>query len=132
MKPNDMREIYLQACDAKGFQPNEGQLKTWREQLGYAEKRDLEEALREYWAQNSDFPMPNQLRHLVERVKRMRLAASEAPKELVDYVCPSCGAPFSTLVDPGDARHRICLVVNDKKELVGCRVRLTETSRRAA
>lgn len=130
MKPAETAAIYYEACDAKGYKGNEGQLKIWRQQLGYAERKDLERALELYWQTNVEFPMPAQLRHLVERARRERLEAADVPKELVEYDCPECHAPFSTIVDVGDHGPRLCLLVNEKNEFVGCRVRLTETQRK--
>jgi hypothetical protein len=129
VKPADMGRIYYDACDAKGYKGNEGQLKLWRQMLGYAELRDLQKAMEIYWQDNSDFPMPAQLRHLVERARRERMEKSGGPSEMVEYECPSCHAPLSTVVEVGDTRPRLCLVANEKQELRGCRVRLTELSR---
>lgn len=129
IKPADMGRIYYDACDAKGYKGNEGQLKLWRQMLGYADLGDLRTAMELYWQENSDFPMPAQLRHLVERARRERLEKSGGPSEMVEYECPQCHAPFSTVVDVGDMRPRLCLVFNEQKELRGCRVRLTELNR---
>ena len=133
MTPNEIREVYLQACDAKGFQPNEGQLKIWRQVLGFYEKRDLEAAVVLWYTRNSDFPMPGGekgIKPYVEQARRERLARSSDKKTLVIYVCPSCQAIFSTYVDMGDQRPRLCMTRdNATGELHGCRVRLMETER---
>jgi hypothetical protein len=129
IKPAEMSQIYFEACDAKGYKGNDGQLKIWRQTLAYAEKKDLQQALIFYWQDNTDFPMPAELRHLVERARRERLAESSEPKEFVEYECPQCHAPFSTVVNVGDTRPRLCLVVAEHNELRGCRVRLTELNR---
>lgn len=129
MTPSETAAIYYGACDLKGYKGNDGQLRTWRQQLGYAEAQDLEKALELYWKDNTEFPMPSQLRSLVERSRRERLEVSDSPKELVEYVCPECQAPFSTYVEIGDRRNRICAVVNEKHEIKGCRVRLEERRR---
>lgn len=51
------------------------------------------------------------------------------PKQLVEYVCPSCGAPYSAVVDVGDTRPRLCLIHGYGGDLVGCRVYLREIGR---
>jgi hypothetical protein len=124
IKPIEMSQIYYEACDAKGYKGNEGQLKIWRMTLAYAEKKDLQQALTLYWQENTDFPMPAELRHLVERARRERLAESSEPKEFVEYECPECHAPFSTFVSPGDVRPRICMLVGYDGQLTGCSVKL--------
>jgi hypothetical protein len=129
IKPAEMSAIYYACCDAKGYKGSDEQLKLWNKTLGYAEKVDLQAALILHWSDNTDFPMPADLRHLVERSKRERLMESEGPKELVEYVCPQCHAPFSTVVAVGDYRPRICLVVDYRNQLTGCRVRLREVGR---
>lgn len=131
IKPAEMAQIYYGACEARAYKGSDAQLKIWRQMLAYAEKRDLEKALVFYWRDNTEFPMPAELGHLVERARRERLAVSSGPKERVEYTCPSCGAPFSTFVDPGDTRPRLCMVANPAGDLLGCRVRLVELSRTA-
>ena len=129
IKPAEMSDLYFAACDAKGYRGTEGQLKIWQQILGYAEKRDLQKALEFYWQDNKEFPMPAELRHLVERARRERLQVTDEPCEQVEYECPECHAPFSTVVNVGDTRPRLCLVVAEHNEVRGCRVRLIELSR---
>ena len=129
MTDKELRTHYRAACDSKGFVPNEGQFKVWKQVLGWAEEQDLSKALVYYFEAESGFPMPADLKHLIERAKRERLTESTGPKEIVEYECPSCHAPFSTVVDVGDMRPRICIVVGEHNELKGCRVRLTEYAR---
>lgn len=129
MTDKQLRVLYQTACDGKGFQPNDGQYKIWKQTLGWAEEADLARALMYYFEENTDFPMPAQLKHLIERSRRERLTASEQPCETVEYGCPECHAPFSVVVGVGDARPRLCLVANGIGELRGCRVLLTELGR---
>ena len=129
MTDKELKEIYKTACSGKGFQPNDSQFKLWKQTLGWCEAADLAKALVYFFQDQPGFPMPADLRHLVERAKRERLMESEGPKELVEYECPQCHAPFSTVVAVGDCRPRICLVVDYRNQLTGCRVRLREVGR---
>ena len=129
MTDKELKEIYKTACFGKGFQPNDSQFKLWKQTLGWAEEADLAKALVYYFQESSTFPMPAELKHLIERSRRERLEKSTGPCEQVEYECPQCHAPFSTVVNVGDTRPRLCLVVAEHNELRGCRVRLTELNR---
>lgn len=129
MTDSELKELYRKACYSKNYEPSDGQFKVWKQTLGFADEPDLARALTLFFQDNTEFPMPSQLKHLIERARRERLQASELPCEHVEYECPSCHAPFSTVVNVGDNRNRICLIVDQENKLRGCRVRLTELSR---
>jgi hypothetical protein len=108
MKPSELERIYAQACATKGFQPSDGQFKTWKQVLGWCEAGDLAQALIWWWESETDFPMPVELKHLAGRAMRERLARDAEPKDYCHWECPVCGFTMSGFIPPSDIEPRAC------------------------
>lgn len=108
MTDNQLKEIYRTACYGKGFEPNDGQFKVWKQTLGWCEEADLAQALVWYFQENTSFPMPAELKPLSERARRGRTAKTTGPKDEVRWRCPDCYVTMTGSIDPSDDRPRIC------------------------
>lgn len=108
MTDKRLREIYALACGAKGFEPNESQFKIWKQILGWAEEKDLEQALVWYFTDNLTFPMPAELKALAGRAARERQSRSAEKKYLVGFQCPECGSTEAGYFPNADIERRVC------------------------
>lgn len=99
MTDPQLRKIYRRACDGKGFEPNEGQFKLWKQTLGWCEEEDLAQGLVWYFEANTSFPMPAELKPLSERARRERIAKNSGPAIQTVWQCEDCGHTVSSL-DP--------------------------------
>ena len=108
MKDSELRQLYQTACHGKGYEPNDGQFKLWKQTLGWCEERDLAQALVWYFEANSGFPMPADLKPLAERARRTRTLEAAAPKDVVIWQCPDCGVTMTGFVGEGESIERRC------------------------
>jgi len=108
MNDGQLRNVYQTACDAKGYDANEGQFKIWKRLLGWSEMRDLGRAIEMWYEEETNFPMPAQLKPLVDRAVRERSAKSRAKTDLVRWQCPICGGTCAGFIPPDDFAPRTC------------------------
>lgn len=108
MTTKELEGIYATACAAKGYTPNDGQFKIWKQTLGWCERKDLEAALVEFFTNNTGFPMPAELKTLSESARRQRVSKLEQKTELVMWRCPECGIGCSGFPPVGDTTPRTC------------------------
>jgi hypothetical protein len=108
MTDTQLRKIYIMVCDGKGYEANDGQFKVWKQTLGWCEEVDLAQAVLWWMADNATFPMPAELKPLVERAKRARLAKASVKTGLVRFYCPDCGIYTCGFLAMDDNRQRIC------------------------
>ena len=108
MTDTQLKELYRTACHGKGFEPNDGQFKVWKQTLGWCEEADLAQALVWYFSDNAAFPMPAELKTLSERARRERVSRAAQKTELVGWFCPECGVHLSGFLDPSDHAPRAC------------------------
>ena len=108
MRENQLRVLYETACAGKGFEPNDGQFKIWKQTLGWIEERDLAQALVEWFMDNQGFPMPADLKPLAMANKRRREASLAAPLDLVRWRCPDCHITQCGFIAPEDNAPRRC------------------------
>jgi hypothetical protein len=135
MTDKELRDVYANACSAKGFEPNSGQFKVWKLTLGWCEECDLAQAVTWYYMTNTAFPMPAELKPLAERSRQQRLARAQSPKQLVRWECPECGIYASAYIDPQDYNPRICQGIPreaTKGERMICGAVMVEVHREAA
>ena len=110
MKTSELEEIYVTACRGKGYEPNDGQFKIWKQTLGWCEQADLAQALVWWFTENSEFPMPAELKRLSEKSRRDREAKAAVLHDLITYQCPVCRVTRSGW--PADPeRQRYCMNV---------------------
>lgn len=95
MKELELREIYADACETKGYEPDTAQFKIWRSTLEWCDPRDLREALSRWWQDNTNLPMPSELRPLVDVAMRIRKARATAHVDFVVWKCPVCSSTLS-------------------------------------
>ena len=116
MTTKELTGIYRVACQAKGYDGNEGQFKIWKQILGWCERIDLEKALETYFAGNTAFPMPAELKPLAERARRERMARLSQKEMLAMWRCPDCGAGLSAYLPEGSSTDgRRCQGVPTRK-----------------
>jgi len=108
MTKTELRGIYEVCCQAKAFEPNDGQLKIWQQILGWCERKDLVQALAWYFETEIKFPMPAELKALAGKAQRERQARSSEKKYLVCFQCPLCGATVSHYFTLAEFRIPIC------------------------
>lgn len=108
MTPNEMRDVYIAACDVKGYEVNDGQLALWKRIMGHLEKRDLMLGLDSWYAHETNFPMPVELKPLAELARRIRINRISEAKELVRWKCTDCGIYRSGFISPEDQAERRC------------------------
>lgn len=96
MTEKELRKIYQSACDAKGFEPSAGQFKIWKLTLAWSEESDLEAAVADWFAVNPAFPMPAELRPLIEAARRERIAKTSQPQVQTVWECMDCHTTIST------------------------------------
>lgn len=108
MTTKELEKIYKLACDGKGYEPNDGQFKIWKQTLGWSEECDLSQALTWWFADNTDFPMPALLKPLLEKARLARVARATGQKDLVRWHCPDCGIYRSGFISPNDQFSRRC------------------------
>jgi hypothetical protein len=107
MTKTDLKELYQVACDGKGRKADDGQLRVWVLTLLHLDKADLSQALVWYFTENSDFPMPAQLKPLAERARRNRFTAGNQ-KGRVAWMCPTCKTRTVGFLAPGAETLRTC------------------------
>jgi hypothetical protein len=90
MTDKELKGIYVVACQAKGFEGNEGQYKMWKKLLGWCERVDLESALEMWFSSNISFPMPAELKPLSEQARRARAAKALGPETYTCWECTDC------------------------------------------
>jgi len=90
MTDQKMKELYAFACDQKGFDPNDGQFKMWKQTLGWCDSGDLEKAIVAWYEENETFPMPALLKPLAEQARRKRTAPTTRYEFTTAYRCPRC------------------------------------------
>lgn len=108
MKTNELEVIYNQACQTKGFEQTDGQFKTWKQVLGWCERKDLEVAVARYFEKNVNFPMPAELRTLAGEIMRDREAKTSEKRYLVAWRCLVCGFTQSGFLTMSDRGLRYC------------------------
>ena len=108
MKPNELEKIYHDACFAKGYEPNDGQFKVWKQTLGWLEKQDLEAALTAWYGSETRFPMPAELKPLAMANKQRRDAGIAQPLDLVRWRCPDCKITMTGFIPHYDEGYRRC------------------------
>lgn len=108
MTSKELEKLYAQTCAVKGFEPNSGQFKVWKQTLGWIEERDLAEALTDWFATQIAFPMPAELKPLAMSAKHKRELEAERPRQLTIWQCPACGATQSGYITADDGRPRCC------------------------
>jgi hypothetical protein len=114
VEDKELREIYADACAAKGYDTDGAQYKTWKEPLLWCDKRDVETALARWWETETQLPMPSQLKPLVDMARKARIARSTQEQWLVGWRCPSPDHYFSMcgFVADSDRRTRYCRICN--------------------
>ena len=108
MTDEKLKKIYRQACDTRGFEPSDGQFKTWKQILGWVEAEDMERALQVWWSSNTSFPMPAELRPICASCRREREARSSEKTYLVRWLCSACGGFSCAWIAIADSGKRIC------------------------
>jgi len=108
MKPNELEKLYQNACFVKGFEPNDGQFKVWKQVLGWIERIDLEEALTRWYEAETSFPMPAELKPLAMQAKQRRENKAAQALDYVRRQCPVCGVTTVDYNLPSDDAIRIC------------------------
>lgn len=108
MKTSELKGIYETTCQTKGFPPSDGQFKTWKDILGWCERKDLEEAVTRYFTTNLGFPMPAELRALAGQVQRERELQSSAKRYMVMWFCPVCNTTMCGFLTMEDRAMRFC------------------------
>ena len=98
MKDLQLRKLYETACNGKGFEPNDGQFKVWKQTLGWIEEQDLAQAIVEWFGDNDTFPMPSNLKPLAIGNKQRRATQAAQPLDLVRWYCPDCGIYVSGFI----------------------------------
>ena len=68
----------------------------------------MEAATSRWIAEQTDFPMPSQLRPFIERARLARVAISSGNRHLVRWECPVCHRSQSGWVTPEDREPRAC------------------------
>jgi hypothetical protein len=108
MKETELRKAYVRACQTKGFEPSEGQFKTWKSTMLFFEAVDLEHAIDMWFEKETNLPMPAELKPVIERARRIRTEKTGAKTYLVAFECPVCGATQSSLLAMEDRGLRYC------------------------
>lgn len=104
----ELKDIYRQACQLKGYMPLEDQFKAWKRQFSFAEARDLRNAIDQWFKTNTAFPMPAELLPAVERAAQSRSIETSAPRSLVAWRCPLCGHSMIGFLTASDRAYRNC------------------------
>lgn len=108
MNDNQLKEIYRDACYAKNFEPSDGQFRVWKQTLGWIERIDLEEALVEWYKNETGFPMPAELKPLAMQAKQCRENRNAQVLDYVHWKCRVCGAGMTGYIPPSDREPRTC------------------------
>lgn len=108
MRPSELESIYRMACETKGFEPNDGQFGMWKKILGWCERNDLEQALSRWFAAETKFPMPAELRAIATQVQRERIASSSEKRYMVMFRCATCGHSQTGFLLMEDRALRFC------------------------
>lgn len=107
MTKTQLEELYKVSCAGKGFKPTDGQFKVWTLTLLHLEHADLSQALVWYFSENTNFPMPAELKQLAEKSRRQRLAAKDN-RQRVTFVCPVCRMRVVGFYAPGEDTTVTC------------------------
>jgi hypothetical protein len=107
MEDKDLRALYADACAAKGYEPESGQYKLWKEALLWADRRDVKASIERWWQGETQMPMPAQLKPLIEAARKSREARASSKSVLVRWECP-CGLTFSGFLEEHDMAGRRC------------------------
>ena len=108
MTTKQLEKIYQSACQAKGYEPNDGQFKIWKQVLGWFEEADLNAALASWFTDNVTFPMPAELKTLAGHALRQRQAKSATQRYLVVWICLKCNWLMSGYLAQGESADRFC------------------------
>lgn len=101
----EMKDIYTLACDTKGFVPDPGQGKIWKQVLGWYDPRDLEKAVIAWYSENDSLPMPALLKPLAEAARLKRVRPTTGFEYTTGYRCPRCAL---TVTSFNPAREMRC------------------------
>jgi len=107
MKPEELKEQYLRLCHWKSYEPSRNQLKTW-DSLLFSDVRDMKAATDRWIADQTEFPMPAQLRPFLEKARLARAAKSSEDSHLVRWGCPACNRTQCGWVSMYDREPRVC------------------------
>jgi hypothetical protein len=117
MMTKELEGIYRVACQAKGYEGNDGQFKIWKQTLGWCERPDLEKALEVWFSSSTAFPMPADLKPLSEQARRARAARLAQKEMLVMWHCLDCGVGLSGYLAEGESTEgRRCKGIPRRKE----------------
>lgn len=108
MKDTELKELYRTACAGKGFEPNDGQFKVWKQTLGWIDEQDLAQALGRWFTENHALPMPADLKPLAMENKQRRTTSASQPLDLVRWRCPDCKKTMSGFIPHYDEGYRRC------------------------
>lgn len=108
MTEKDLRKAYVRACQTKGFEPSEGQFKTWKQTMMFFDAADIERGIDLWYQQETALPMPAELRPFIERARRMRTNQSSEQRFLVVWICRTCGHRRSGFLTMDDRGARFC------------------------
>ena len=108
MTTKQLEKLYEMACRGKGYEPNDGQFKLWKQTLGWCEEVDLGQALVWYFSENTAFPMPAELKPLSARSLRERTNKTKDLRWYVTWECPTCGFRMSGFLSEDADLERRC------------------------
>ena len=110
MTDSELKAFYTEAIDRPRFKrPYDGEdLKLWKRMIGWAEAADMRTALDSWWADHIEYPMPAELKPLLERARQGRMARSAVHKFLTRWKCPGCGIFACGYVTASEDLTRAC------------------------
>ena len=118
MKETELKKAYARACQTRGYEPSEGQFKTWKQTMMFFESVDIERAIDLWYESSTTLPMPAELKPLIERARRERTTKLHNQADFVAWKCPECGLTQSGWPeDP--ARTRYCPRKGDRETICG-------------
>ena len=91
MTENQLKKAYTRACQTRGYEPSEGQFKTWKQTLMFFEAEDIERAIDFWYQDNTSLPMPAEMKPQIERARRARTSRVQNQPDFVAWQCPACG-----------------------------------------
>ncbi len=108
MTDGELKELYTLACEAKGYDPDPGQFRTWKSTLGWSDARDLEKAIAEHYTTNINLPMPAELKPLIEAARRKRTLPTTGYEHQTGYRCPRCHRTVTSFAEAVETRCEAC------------------------
>jgi hypothetical protein len=108
VKESEIKKAYTRACQTRGFEPSEGQFKTWKQTLMFFEAADIERAIDLWYERETTLPMPAELKPVIEQARRERVNTGAVKKSYVAWTCDACHSSMAGFLTLEDQAPRFC------------------------